>query len=189
MTNYSQIIYLDGDLGKEVREIQKNLSDLTNSYACLNIREPHFTIGDGIALDDKEIDKYSEQLKNILKDIKPFVIEIKDYSCMEKLRGKSLLWFSPYVVYIGIVINKELQMLSELIKGASIKYPLWYIQSWPYTPHITIAFKDLTKEGFDRAKKFLDQKTFAWTFVVDRIHIAKEDWNWKRIAYKTINLQ
>ena len=132
MTNYSQVIYLDKTLTKKVKNIQKKIFDLTWSKACLEIWEPHLTIGDGIIIDDKNIDLYCEKVKKLLEIHNIFEIEVKNYNFMDNWSGWNLPGHSKYVIYLNIILNKEIKNLAKSIKDDITKvHPIWYKQTLP----------------------------------------------------------
>ena len=85
------------------------------------------------------------------------------------------LGLSPYVVYIKPfdygTLGEVATFFEETIKPL---YPAWYDQPWPYNPHITVAYKDLSEEGYGKAKEFLAGKTFEREIVVDNVCLAVE---------------
>jgi len=81
----------------------------------------------------------------------------------------------PHVIYLDVLKNKRLGRLAEKVKKITDKYQICYQQPWPYKPHITIAFSDLTKDGFQEAKRYLKDKKFFAKTKIDHVAISKED--------------
>ncbi len=195
MNKYPIVIYLDKNLTKEVSSLQQKLSKLTGTRACLDLWEPHLTIGSAVIEDNVEL--LAQDIQNAVKGIHPFKVQLKDFAYMNIWTGikmapsyilhsiRSLefkdtlkrVTMSPYVVYIHVIKNNNLEELAKTIKTVTDKRKLAYRQPWPYTPHITIAFRDLTKEGFVQAKKLLATEKFSGELLIDHIAIVKENDN------------
>lgn len=192
---YPIVIYLDKNLTKDVRSLQQRLSKLTGARACLDLWEPHLTIGSAVIEDDVAL--LAKDIENAVKGIKPFNVKIENFAYMDIWTGikmapsyilhsiRSLefkdtlnrVTMSPYVVYINVIKNNNLEELAKAIKTVTDKRKLAYRQPWPYTPHITIAFRDLTKEGFVQAKKLLAKEKFSREVLIDHVAIVKENAN------------
>src|SRR3989344_8688832 len=114
--NFSIVIYFDKKLNHKVRNIQKELFNLTGSRACLDLWKPHFTIGAGVRLEDKRLNFLYKDIEKNLKGIKSFKVKIKDYCFMDNWIGGKLKGFTKYVVYLNIIKNKELQKLFDILK-------------------------------------------------------------------------
>ena len=151
------IIYLDENLNKKIRAIQERLLEITGSRACLDTENPHITVGSGIKVDEKNLELVCGEIKSVAKKFKPFKIKIKNYKFIDDWVGGKTSSYTPYVIYLDIVVNRNLQKLAEeLMKKVTNKYERYYDQPWPYNPHLTVAFKDLDKRGFLKAKKILE---------------------------------
>lgn len=186
MTKYSLVIYLDKELLKKIKVIQERLFGLTGSMACLNLWEPHITIGAGVEIEDKDFNPLYEDISKTIKSLKPFEIKIKDYGFMDDWMGGKLKGFTKYVIYINVIKNDKLQNLFNTVKEVTDKRNLFYGPISSYNPHLTIASKDLNEEGFNKAKSVLEKEKFEDKILVDHIALAKEynDGKWKE--YKQI---
>lgn len=188
--NFSIIIYFNKKLNQKVRDIQKELFNLTDSRACLDLWKPHFTIGAGIRVEDKELDFLYKEIKENLKGIKSFKIKIKNYGFMNNWMSGKLKGFTEYVVYLNIIKNKELLKLFNIIKkNVTNKMEIFYGPISKYNPHITIAFKDLDYKGFLKAKKFLKNKKFEDELIIDHIALAKENSDESWTEYKKFKFE
>ena len=59
-----------------------------------------------------------------------------------------------------------------------------YMQSWPFKPHVALAYKDLSKKGFIKGKKISKHEKFSGKDITDHISLAKENKDGKWIEYK-----
>ena len=177
MIKSSIVTYLDKELTDKVREVQKRLYELTGSRACLDLWGPHITVGSGVTIPDADEADFLKHLSTVAKEFTPFPVTIKDYDFMDNFSaGKTSGAYTPYVIYLGVVVNPELQHLAETIEEKVIKgRETYWHQQWPYNPHITLAFKDLNKEGFERAKKLLANKPFAGETTIDHVAIHRQN--------------
>lgn len=178
MYRFPTISYLDETTTQAVRKLQQEIFDLTGSRACLDLWAPHLTVGDGFEIKDVDLNEFYEDIQAVVSNIKPFELQLKDFSYLENWQGASSPEITPYVTYINIVPNESLYNLAtQLREKISLKWSKFYNQMWPYTPHVTIAYKDLQKEGLDRAKQFLTQRSFDRTTLIDHVAIAQEQEN------------
>ena len=79
--------------------------------------------------------------------------------------------FEPYVIQIGIHVNEQLKKLVEDIDNVLRKYDI-YFEIMPYTSHMTVAGRDLTKEGFETLQKELEKFEFHTTVSVDSFSLV-----------------
>lgn len=105
---------------------------------------------------------------------------------MDDWIGGKLKGFTKYVIYIDVIKNDKLQNLFNAVKEVTDKRNLFYGPISPYNPHLTVAFKDLDEEGFNKAKSVFEEEKFEDKILVDHIALAKEynDGKWKE--YKQI---
>ena len=188
--NFSIIIYLDKKLNQKIRDIQRELFNMTGSRACLNLWKPHFTIGAGIRVEDKKLNSLYKEIKENLNGIKSFKVKIKDYGFMDNWMSGKLKGFTKYVVYLGVIKNKKLQKLFNLLKkNVTNKREIFYEPISKYNPHITLAFKDLNYKEFLKAKRFLKNKKFEDELTINHIALAKENPNGSWTEYKRFKLK
>lgn len=176
MVKYSLVIYLDEKLTQKIRVIQNALSILTGSRASLNFWEPHITIGAGVEVTDKDFSSFCKEIEEAIKNLKPFKVKIKNYGFMDNWMGGKLKGYAKYVIYLNIIKNKKLQNLFLVIKEkVTDKRTLFYGQISSYNPHLTVAFKDLDKKSFFKAKEIFKKEKFEDEILVDHIALAKEN--------------
>ena len=95
---------------------------------------------------------------------------------------------TPYVLWVDVEITTNLESLVEKVKEKiTSKYDLWYQMPQPYTPHVTIAFRDLTKEGYKKGKKYLEEISFKKFVQVSNIALVEKlpesDIEYKRFQF------
>lgn len=175
MHRFPTISYLDEQTTKAVRALQKELFTLTGSRACLDLWAPHLTVGDGFAVEDEKLEEFYDDLRKAVSDLKPFKLHLKGFSYLNNWIGARLPEITPNVAYVDIVPNQQLLGMAERLRERlSGKWPKFYQQMWPYTPHVTIAYKDLQDDGLEITKKFLKEKDFDRVTIIDHVALAKE---------------
>jgi 2'-5' RNA ligase len=189
MYNFSIISYLDPVLTKKVRKIQKDIFDITGSKACLEMWEPHITVGPGINIKDKGLADFCKSIERIALLHSLFKVQIKNYGFMDNWAGGNLPGHTKYVIYLDVIINEELLRLADDIKELTEKNPGVYYKPWPYAPHLTLAYKDLTKEGFMKIKSLLEYKKLNTKTVIDHFALAKQDTNGQWKTFKKFKLK
>lgn len=92
---------------------------------------------------------------------KQFEIELNGFAC-----------FKPRVIYIDVMPNSDLSrqhlLLKELFKR---QWSLEPERRTHYRPHMTVAFKDLSKSSFFRAWDYFRSQDYRRRFTVDSIYI------------------
>ena len=154
----SIVSYLDPDSTKYVRDLQQGLSKVSGSNASLNSWEPHITVGDGIEINDSELEQVKAGLVNLAHGIKPFSINLQGVGSRDDRIGGKDEVTTPYVVYLNAIVNDELQTLVDQVKKRTGAFSKWYVMPRPYLAHVTLAFRDLTKDGFDSGLRSLSGK-------------------------------
>lgn len=174
---FSIISYFNDETTNKIRSIQQKLFEITGSRGSLDIWEPHITVGAGVEISEDKIDLFKEQLSKIASTHKSFNLELKDYGFMDNWDLGKNEGFTSFVIYIDVVLNDDLLKLVEDIEKVTNDHPLFYGQLKSYAPHITIAFKDLDKQGFEKARSILSKENFSAISSINHIAISSEDEN------------
>ncbi len=173
MKRYTLVAYLDAGLMAKVRAIQREISRLTGSRASLDDWDPHISVGSEVWLRDDELDEYTAQLADAVAETKPFSVNVRDFGFIDNWSGGKLPGNTPYGVYLGIVVAPELQRMVKKIRPVTAPRNLYYDMPWPYHPHLTVAFRDLTKHGYEITKEKYHKSRFNELTTVDSISIAR----------------
>ncbi|MDP3734544.1 MAG: 2'-5' RNA ligase family protein [Nanoarchaeota archaeon] len=187
MEKFCVVVSLSGSVAARVRRLQRLLSIKTGSSASVRFWKPHLTVGSGIIVPRKQLASVMAQFRSALKATSLFSVRVRGYGFMEKWAG-GIFGKSPYVAYLQIENSPPLRALAKTVKKVTHHYPLFYRQPWPYTPHVTLAFSDLTNAGFLKAKAFLKGKTFAGTILVDHVALLHKDRQGRWVEYKRFTL-
>ena len=101
--------------------------------------------------------------------------------------------FSPRVIFIDVALNDQLVGLQHRLKEFMDNQ--WRISerlrdNKPFNPHMTVAFRDLSRQNFHRAWAEFREKTFNDDFSVNKIILLWHDhkqWNVHHQAHFTKN--
>ena len=144
---------------------QKEIAKKYKTYHGLESRiGPHITITYQENVDKKDLKDVENAVHEVSKRTEPFKVIIKGVGRFYRLR----------VIYLKVAKSKELKNLSnELSKRITRFSKIRRLRI--FTPHVTLADMDITKENFREAFKELGNKDFSYTFVVDRLFIGKSE--------------
>ena len=110
----------------------------------------------------------------LIKTLDDFVADEETFN--QKL--KNFGFFPPRVIFIKVDESESLKSLfyrfkkhmdSELNVSSLTRGPI------RFSPHMTVAHRDLTKENFNRAKPFYENKQISFEFEVNGINLLKHD--------------
>ena len=173
VTNYSLVAYLGGEEYKKVRRIQKNLQEITGSKKCLEDWLPHITLGDGIAVTREEISRVESEIKRWSEKQKVTKSKVTGFGGIENWKGAVEGKITPYVIWLDVEVSPGLlQLYNTLRDEITAHHNTWLPRTTTYTPHITLAFSDLTKEGYEAGMKFLSDQQEETVLDFSISHIA-----------------
>lgn len=170
----SLVSYLDKPTSLVVRDLQRQLSGVTNSKASLTSWEPHITVGDGVEITSDDIQQFTEAIQKIAEQTKPFELNLRDIATMDNWGGGKEENVSPFVIYLRVEVNDALSDLVRNISQSLYRYDKWYNMPKPYTPHCTLAFRDLTEKGYRQGMEYLKDRNIALISNIDHIALVEK---------------
>lgn len=173
MEKFCIVVNLKVPLVAKVCQVQRLLSLRTGSKTCVRFWKSHLTVGSGIIVRNNQLATLQSQFRSVLSKKSSFSVNISGYGFMAGWKG-DVFGRSPYVVYLRVQNNPQLQALVKAVERVTNHYSLFYQQPRPYTPHVTLAFGDLTKSGFLRSMIFLREKKFTGTILVDHVSLLRK---------------
>lgn len=152
------------DIQKDVINLKMHFKEQYNSKKALT-SPPHVTLFPPFQCD--QVDYLKEILEKVAANMEPVEVYQDGFGS-----------FPPKVIYINVEKSEELQAIHEKVVQAlanELDIPNDRYGDKPYSPHMTLATKDLTKENFKKAwPKFKDQPFQArWT--ADAISLLKHN--------------
>lgn len=157
----------------EVRQIQFDFDSRYSSKATLKA-PPHITLIPPFDLSNDRIEPLQVELEKFAKTRSPFMINLSGFAA-----------FPPRVIYLDVVPNSFLpnlyvDMAAILANTLSIIDPY---ASRPFVPHMTVAFRDLTPENFERAwSEFRDRKINFEFEANNLILLAHDEQKWNVLS-------
>jgi 2'-5' RNA ligase len=156
----------DLKLKSEIFAITKAFSQKYNVYR--NLRDwkgPHITLFT-LKAKPNEFRQVLRSLKDASEGFRPFKVNIKNTGYFMKLLPNQR---RNYVIYLKVVKSRNLQ---NLWLSMNRKVRNYNAADHGFAPHMTIAYKDLTKEKFYRALKEYRNFKFTGNFLVKGIQVS-----------------
>jgi 2'-5' RNA ligase len=147
-------------LQDEVKNIKLIFRDRYGSGHALN-SPAHLTLIPPFYWPGHQEKDLIHSLDNFCLTESPFQVQLNDFGA-----------FRPRVIYIDVVENKKLARLHERLNN--YLDDKWKINELlrgnkPFNPHMTVAFRDLTREKFNLAWEEFKNKSFNGVFSVNKI--------------------
>jgi 2'-5' RNA ligase len=149
------------------QEIQNHVTEVkqyfTEHYASRHAHKspPHITLQPPFEWPSDKISQLEQGVKEFAQKWEKVPIVLDNFSA-----------FSPRVIYINVLKTSELltlqqQLIAHLEESLSIVDSV--SQSRPFVPHMTVAFRDLTRQNFAIAWQEFQDKSLHFEFVSDRL--------------------
>ena len=167
----STVSYLPHPIKTKIKKYQKQTSKKFNTIRALDW-VPHITIADRVLIPEDKFSTICNKLKEICSNTKPIKVNTKNLRFLEPTKSP---FENNYVIFIDVNVTKELKEIHDLIQNniyKGLKRPSY--KSDKYEPHITLAYRDLTKENFNKAKSFFKDKTIKtdYSFTLDNLQLV-----------------
>ncbi|MDJ0597773.1 MAG: 2'-5' RNA ligase family protein [Crocosphaera sp.] len=166
---------------EEATKIKEYFKEIYKSKAALK-SPPHITLQPPFEWNIEELPKLIQELNDFSESQKPFSMTLNGFSA-----------FKPRVIYINVLKNPELlsiqkSLMSHLESTLDIVHQV--SKNRPFSPHLTVAFRDLTKRNFYQAWLEFENREIYHNFIVDKIilliHNGKK-WEIYQEFYLNIN--
>ncbi|MBK7408054.1 MAG: 2'-5' RNA ligase family protein [Saprospirales bacterium] len=125
----------------------------------------HITLQPPFSMPEDRLGELTALLHDFVQTATPFSQELRDFGC-----------FKPRVIFVDIVLNDALLDLAARLKSRLT--PLLgeaAIDTRPYHPHMTVAFKDLTPQWFYRAWEHFSTQSYHRTFDADALFLLQHN--------------
>lgn len=155
---------------EHVNQVMHYFADNYNSRGALR-SPPHITLQPPFKWDEANITKLEQHLTNFASSRTLVPVTLNQYGA-----------FPPRVIYIDVLNTPELIALqSDLItymESIGICDP--NAKTRPFVPHMTVAYRDLTKQNFKVAWQEFEHRQVNFEFGADNICLLLHDgqrWN------------
>ncbi|MEG4495327.1 2'-5' RNA ligase family protein [Microcoleus sp. D3_18_C4] len=159
------------DIEQQITEIQLYFVASYNSRGALN-SPPHITLQPPFECLADDVPKLEESLKEFSANRLSIPVTLSGFAA-----------FAPRVIYADVVkspelleIHKDLMSYMEANLGIVDRVS----QSRPFVPHMTVAFRDLTKENFQTAWLEFSGRSLHFEFTASALTLLLHDgsrWN------------
>lgn len=154
-----------------VNEIKQQFADQYDSRAAQK-SPPHITLQPPFEWPINELALLAERLGEFAATIAPFSITLDGFAA-----------FPPRVIYVDVRKSPELldlqKTLTTFMEGA-LSIVDEKSKSRPFAPHMTVAFRDLTKQNFRVAWPEFQERSLYYEFLVADLTLLIHDgqrWN------------
>lgn len=150
---------------REAWELKEHMRDKYRSKASLN-SPPHITLYPPFKL-EKEEEALINDLKQQAAIIEPFRVQLKDFGA-----------FPPRVIFIDVQEQPALHKLQKAISKCLDDYVQeegGKKEERPYHPHMTLAFRDLSKPYFKEAWKEFNERELSYSWQVDEFTLLRHN--------------
>lgn len=161
---------------KELRQKAKVFSkDFADRFGSIKSFQnfPHITIIKPFHLEGNHENILVDRFSLMKLKTTPFEVFLKNFGCFPN-RDKPVIFIKPES-------STELQSLYDEV------HPTMKFHTYAKIfPHLTVAYKDLSPENFQKAWQEYQTKTFEDSFLVDKICLFKHEnkkWNLLKIKY------
>jgi len=154
------------DIAQRVQKVKKEFVEKYDSEEAYN-KPPHFTLRAPFKAPEEIEETIVPQLIFFAEDQESFTVQLNGFG-----------HFRNDVIYIDVIdaspmqsLHADLQDYLQNEMGFSDKR-----SNNSYTPHMTVAYRDLTSENFQRAWKEFKDRSFDYSFEVNSIYLLKHDY-------------
>ena len=148
-----------------VNDIKHHFKDQYGSRKALN-SPPHITLQAPFEWsNNRKLDELTEELRKFAEKRERFEITLQNFGA-----------FPPKVIYIDVVQSTELMTLQQdLSVFMESTYGLIDRRYPNFCPHMTVAFRDLTKVAFKQAWPEFEQETIEFNFQSEALTLLRHN--------------
>ncbi|WP_445626465.1 2'-5' RNA ligase family protein [Nostoc sp. DSM 114167] len=162
------------DIQDYANKIKQYFADRYASSGTLK-SPPHITLQPPFEWADANLPLLEASLKEFASGQQPVAITLKGFDA-----------FVPRVIYINVVRSQELLTLQADLMAyteSNLRIVDRVSKTRPFAPHLTVAFRDLTKQNFKAAWPEFENRQLHFEFTADKLTLLLHDgkrWNIKR---------
>ncbi|MEX0721417.1 MAG: 2'-5' RNA ligase family protein [Balneolaceae bacterium] len=152
-------------LRDEIQKLKYYVRDKYNSSRSLNA-PPHITLLAPFKLSGAK-EELSDMLDRFSSKWRSFKISFNHFSV-----------FSPRVIFIDVEKSKELLQIQKHLENMARSNPDIFSYNYDereYHPHLTLAFRDLSKADFYKAWDEFKHKKFEADFLTEKMSLLKHN--------------
>ncbi len=154
------------DVQEAANKIKQHCADTYNSYAAQK-SPPHITLQPPFDWEQSDLSRLEEHLAIFARNQYPIPVVIQGFGA-----------FPPRVIFLQPLKTPELMAMQTTLMvnlEQSLKIVHQASKNRPFSPHVTVAFRDLSRHDFRLAwQKFASQE-LNFSFTVDQLTLLKHD--------------
>ncbi len=158
-------------LSERITELKNDFARNYNSAAALRVM-PHITLQNPFKRSPETEVEMHLRLQEFFEKYPAFDIEMSGFNCFDKPKPKT------NVLFVDVVKNEQLFQLHKSLMYFLQNELKFTPRETPYSfhPHITLAYRDLTADNFNKAWAVYKDKPFKGTFKADAAYLLKHDY-------------
>jgi 2'-5' RNA ligase len=169
------------ELREKITAFKQDFAKRFNSSKALKVY-PHITLKAPFKYPSNAHDRILDWFENLQINQNPFTIQLKDFGAFHNK-------MSP-VIFIHPEPNIEIQsMQQEIIKDFKTFLPAAvHPTDLKFNPHVTVAYRDLDRDNFQKAWEEYKHKKFAAAFEIVAFYLLQHDSKkWNLISTHNLN--
>ena len=153
------------EIQASVNQIKHHFKEHYGSRKALN-SPPHITLQPPFKWPiSQDLEELTDGLQEFAKGKERVAIALRNFGA-----------FTPKVIYINVIKTPGLMTLQqELSAFIKARYGFTDRRYPNFCPHMTVAFRDLTKATFHRAWPEFEQKTLEFDFIAPALTLLRHD--------------
>ena len=181
MANRTSLYFIailpDDKISRELTSFKQDFADRFESKRALRIM-PHITLKIPFRFPVDEHNELISWFEHLPLSQPAFNVQIHGFGSFKKKK----------IIYAKPEVNPNLVNLQkELIGLLKLKYPhTVHCDDENFSPHMTIAYRDLSPYLFNSAWKEYENKQYHATFPVNEISLLEHNGSWSVIAKKAL---
>lgn len=153
-------------LKDEIQELKLEIKDRFGSKHSLNA-PPHITLLSPFRFEDEHLDQLHSLMDDFAQRFDPLEIQFLNFST-----------FPPRVIFIDVIKSPKFtevqSQLEELARSHTELFNYNYDER-PFHPHLTLAFKDLSKSDFYEVWKEFENREFQKSFSATELYLLRHN--------------
>jgi len=169
------------EISEEITLIKHDFEKNYNSSRALKVM-PHITLKAPFKIFESDHQHLIKWFEKIAIPVQKFVVELKDFGAFTNPEHP--------VIYVHPKHSEEMnQLQKEIVKSFRFTFP--GVKNQPadssFNPHMTVAYRDLQPEQFQKAWEIYGQQSYEAQFTAEAIHLLQHDGSkWNVIASRKI---
>lgn len=150
------------EIQQVARKVQQHFVEAYNSSAALR-SPPHITLQPPFEWELEDLPKLEQKLTEFVQMRSPIPITLDGFAA-----------FKPHTIFMNVLKTPELLDVQKALINQlnfSLKIVDKVSKNRPFAPHLTVAFRDLTKPNFYQAWDEFKQKKLYFEFLVPQISL------------------